>query len=159
MGTCLEMLLTCGSCVWGVQKLKEAYGWHARTEFRFFLREGLQLGLHPEGSPVPLALSKCLLAELTGVVCNGPQVEGHRFWVRSPVLLWYWTVMIHQDGAFLLVSPGNSGETSIASVSTWESLISITSPRVATVVSEIHGISGCHFSALGDHTLCSSSSA
>ena len=65
-------------CV-GVQKLKEAYRWHARTEFRFFLREGLQLGLHPEGSPVPLALSKCLLAELTGVVCNGPQVEGHRF--------------------------------------------------------------------------------
>ena len=41
---------------------QEAYGWHARTEFRFFLREGLQLGLHPEGSPVPLALSKCLLA-------------------------------------------------------------------------------------------------
>lgn len=138
-------------CVWGVQKLKEAYGWHARTEFRFFVREGLQLGLHPEGSPVPLALSKCLLAELTGVVCNGPQVEGHRFWVRScPVLLWYGTVMIHQDGAFLLVSPGNSGGTSIA--------ISITSPRVATVVSEIHSISGCHFSALGDHTLCSSSS-
>eukprot|EP00435_Cladocopium_sp_Y103_P044099 s2504_g12.t1 len=43
------------------QKSNETYGWHARTEFRFFLRDGLQLGLHPEGSPVPLALSRCHL--------------------------------------------------------------------------------------------------
>ncbi|CAL1147575.1 unnamed protein product [Cladocopium goreaui] len=47
--------------LWPPEKSNEAYGWHARTEFRFFLREGLQLGLHPEGSPVPLALSKCHL--------------------------------------------------------------------------------------------------
>eukprot|EP00434_Breviolum_minutum_P001081 symbB.v1.2.000944.t2/scaffold45.1/size390604/7 len=39
----------------------EIYGWHARTEFRFFLREGLQLGLHPEGIPIPVPLSRCHL--------------------------------------------------------------------------------------------------
>ncbi|CAJ1400825.1 unnamed protein product [Effrenium voratum] len=37
------------------------YGWHARTEFTIFLRDGLQLGLHPEGSPIPIALSQCHL--------------------------------------------------------------------------------------------------
>ena len=41
---------------------QEIYGWHARTEFRFFLREGLQLGLHPEGIPIPVPLSRCFFA-------------------------------------------------------------------------------------------------
>jgi len=38
-----------------------AYGFHGRTEFRFFLRNGLRLGLHPAGSPVPMPISRCEL--------------------------------------------------------------------------------------------------
>jgi len=37
------------------------FGFHGRTEFRFFQRNGLQLGLHPAGSPVPVPISRCEL--------------------------------------------------------------------------------------------------
>lgn len=38
-----------------------AYGYHSRTEFKFFLRDGPQMGLHPEGSPVPVVITRCHL--------------------------------------------------------------------------------------------------
>ena len=73
--------------------LKEIYGWHARTEFRVFLRDGLQLGLHPEGSPVPLALSRCLLAEAAdrGSGKRTPKLKA-KLQILSPVMSgpWLW---------------------------------------------------------------------
>lgn len=38
-----------------------AFGFHSRTEFRCFRRDGVQLGLHPVGSPVPIAIERCHL--------------------------------------------------------------------------------------------------
>ena len=32
-----------------------------RTEFRFFRRDGVQLGLHPAGSPIPFPVRRCHL--------------------------------------------------------------------------------------------------
>eukprot|EP00439_Symbiodinium_sp_Y106_P041410 s285_g5.t1 len=37
------------------------FGFHARTEFRAFLRDGLQFGMHPEGSPIPIPITECHL--------------------------------------------------------------------------------------------------
>ncbi|CAE8612949.1 unnamed protein product, partial [Polarella glacialis] len=38
-----------------------AFGFHGRTEFRFFLRDGIRMGLHPVGNPVPISISQCHL--------------------------------------------------------------------------------------------------
>ncbi|CAK9062556.1 unnamed protein product [Durusdinium trenchii] len=75
------------------------FGWHARTEFRVFLRDGLQMGLHPEGSPVPVPLSRChlhpeaaheafqaLLTALRAAKCTPFDERTGRGWLRHVVL-------------------------------------------------------------------------
>eukprot|EP00928_Gymnodinium_smaydae_P081504 TRINITY_DN65011_c0_g1_i1.p1 TRINITY_DN65011_c0_g1~~TRINITY_DN65011_c0_g1_i1.p1 ORF type:complete len:625 (+),score=144.63 TRINITY_DN65011_c0_g1_i1:53-1927(+) len=53
-----EYGLRCGSLRDTVAS-PDAFGFHSRMEFQFFARGGLHLGLHPAGSPVPLAIARC----------------------------------------------------------------------------------------------------